>query len=93
MSPPFGLKEPCILENAIKPHPKRRGLPGTPQKKEEELGIFRRSNTSYCHHHFGLKVPHILGKAIKRGFENPYKEQHKLSSSLCSGDWIETTPM
>jgi hypothetical protein len=56
---------------------------------------------------FGLKMPHILGKAInphpkknsllgppkKRGFENPYKEQHKLSSSFCSGDRIETTPI
>jgi hypothetical protein len=56
---------------------------------------------------FGLKVPHILGKAInphpkKTASWDPQKrealrihtkEQHKLSSSLCSGDWIDTTPM
>jgi hypothetical protein len=44
MSPPFGLKEPCILEKAIKPHPKRTAFRG-PQKKEE-LGVYKRSNTS-----------------------------------------------
>jgi hypothetical protein len=44
MSPPFGLKEPCILEKAIKPHPKRMAFRGP--RKKEELGIYRRSNTS-----------------------------------------------
>jgi hypothetical protein len=38
MSPPFGLKEPCMLQNAIKPHPKGKGPSGDPKKKEKGIG-------------------------------------------------------
>jgi hypothetical protein len=65
--------------------------PGTPQE-EGIWGIYTRSNTNQMSPPFGLKVPHILRKAInphpkrknsllgppkKRGVENPYKEKHK----------------